>query len=97
MKPYYENCPNYVIFNLISFLLQSQQSIKQRLAALEKENKKKRQVQDQEKKQKEKNVIQTQFEIQRARTRQEIYALNKIMTKLEKEHFKRFHEKMKNR
>ncbi|XP_071840436.1 uncharacterized protein [Apostichopus japonicus] len=77
--------------------LTSQQSIKQRLAALEKENKKKRQVQDQEKKQKEKNVIQTQFEIQRARTRQEIYALNKIMTKLEKEHFKRFHEKMKNR
>lgn len=67
--------------------------MKQRLAALEKENKRKQQASEQDKKRKESQHLQERCKAERIRHRQEIYALNKIMTKLEKDHFTNFKEK----
>ncbi|XP_072035952.1 uncharacterized protein [Amphiura filiformis] len=76
--------------------LRSQRAIKTRLTTMEKEAKEKRQRRLDEAKKQERQLQRDHVALKKHRQRQEIYALNKVMTQLEHKNFREFCEQMKN-
>lgn len=75
--------------------LRSQRAIKNRLSTLEKDAKERRQRRLEEAKKQEKQLQRDHVAMKKHRQRQEMYALNKVMTELELKNFEAFCQTMK--